>query len=224
MYVNSLHKLSAFLLLYVMTNSSIASELGKTIYESQCGACHQINGEGIPLAGFPSLKASVMVKKQDIKDLLDMVALGSKKNPAMAGYGYDLSKEELRSVLLYIRSEFGSVQTSKLSLSLINNYDVHKNYKLKQKIANIERESRNKMLALTIKKKNLLKDKNRKEMNKLSTPGALFVKSYSYEKTDIGLAEEGYELLIRKFPESNHMLKAIDRLDVIKAIKTLNNK
>jgi len=79
---------------------------GEKVYAQHCTACHQANGQGIPNT-FPALDGSAVVK--GAKDAhLDIVANGSKKNPAMAAFGKQLSDVELAAVVTYERNAWGN--------------------------------------------------------------------------------------------------------------------
>jgi len=76
-------------------------EKGKEIYNAECAACHQANGEGMPPT-FPGLKGSKVVA--DVKAALEKIQKGGNGMPA-----YDkFSPEELAAILTYIRNAFGN--------------------------------------------------------------------------------------------------------------------
>jgi cytochrome c oxidase subunit 2 len=80
---------------------------GESVYQSNCLACHQAGGEGIPAAGFPALKAS-KIATGPVAGHLDIVLNGGKQNPAMAAYGPQLSDVDLAAVITYERNAFGN--------------------------------------------------------------------------------------------------------------------
>ncbi len=82
-------------------------ERGEKVYATNCAACHQAGGEGMPAAGFPALKGSVLATT-DIKAHMDIVIHGSKKNPVMAAWGNMLNDLELASVITYERNAWGN--------------------------------------------------------------------------------------------------------------------
>lgn len=79
---------------------------GEQVY-AQCIACHGAGGEGIPAAGFPALKDSV-IAKGPVAAHLDIVINGSKVNPAMAAYGAQMSDADLAAVITYERNAWGN--------------------------------------------------------------------------------------------------------------------
>ncbi|QBG36438.1 cytochrome c oxidase subunit II [Litorilituus sediminis] len=79
---------------------------GKQIYDTNCAACHQINGKGVPPA-FPALDGGPIVTG-DISKHIDMVVNGSKKNPAMAAFYPMLSKSQIAAVITYERNAWGN--------------------------------------------------------------------------------------------------------------------
>ncbi|MGC8903730.1 c-type cytochrome [Thermus sp.] len=77
-------------------------EKGKAIYEANCAACHQANGQGMPPA-FPALAGSPNLK--DAQMILNIVKNGRGAMPAV---GAGFSEEELKAVATYIRNSFGN--------------------------------------------------------------------------------------------------------------------
>jgi len=80
--------------------------MGEKVYMTACAACHQPTGAGLPPA-FPALKGSA-IAMGDITVHLDMVVNGSKKNPAMAAFGSQLTKTEIAAVVTYERNAWGN--------------------------------------------------------------------------------------------------------------------
>lgn len=79
---------------------------GEQVY-AQCAACHQIDGTGIPAAGFPALKGGA-IATGPVAAHLDIVINGSKVNPAMAAYGAQMSDTDLAAVITYERNAWGN--------------------------------------------------------------------------------------------------------------------
>ncbi|WP_442855234.1 cytochrome c oxidase subunit II [Colwellia sp. PAMC 20917] len=80
--------------------------MGEQVYMKACAACHQVSGAGLPPA-FPALKDSA-IALGDIAAHIDMVINGSKKNPAMAAFGSQLTKTEIAAVVTYERNAWGN--------------------------------------------------------------------------------------------------------------------
>ena len=80
--------------------------MGEKVYMSACVACHQASGEGMAPV-FPALKDSP-IAKGDIGVHIDMVLNGSKKNPAMAAFGGQLTKTQIAAVVTYERNAWGN--------------------------------------------------------------------------------------------------------------------
>ncbi|MBA6336632.1 cytochrome c oxidase subunit II [Colwellia sp. BRX10-1] len=80
--------------------------MGEQVYMKACAACHQVSGAGLPPA-FPALKGSA-IALGDIAVHIDMVINGSKKNPAMAAFGSQLTKTEIAAVVTYERNAWGN--------------------------------------------------------------------------------------------------------------------
>jgi cytochrome c oxidase subunit 2 len=78
---------------------------GKTSYDKNCAACHQVTGTGIPPV-FPALKDSV-IALGDIKNHVDIV-LNGKAGTAMAAFGEQLTPTELAAIITYERNAWGN--------------------------------------------------------------------------------------------------------------------
>jgi len=80
-------------------------ERGEKVYATNCAACHQANGSGIP-PSFPALKGSAIALgpvDEHIKRVVSGVA-GS----AMQAYGAQLSEVDLAAVITYERNAWGN--------------------------------------------------------------------------------------------------------------------
>jgi cytochrome c oxidase subunit 2 len=78
---------------------------GKTSYDKNCAACHQVAGTGIPPV-FPALKGSA-IALGDIKNHVDIV-LNGKAGTAMAAFGEQLTPTELAAIITYERNAWGN--------------------------------------------------------------------------------------------------------------------
>src|SRR5436190_8231485 len=93
---------------------------GAEIYgrEGYCATCHQPDGEGLALSGFPPLAKSSWVAQDDdrlikltLKGMFGPLDLDAKKFPGqvpMTPFGGLLNDEELSAVLAYVRNSFGN--------------------------------------------------------------------------------------------------------------------
>lgn len=83
-----------------------ANEKGKGLYQRLCAACHGKAGKGDGYALFDpppaDLKALATQKKTD-EELLNTIRNGH-ANTAMGTWKYALSEEEMKQVLVYIRT------------------------------------------------------------------------------------------------------------------------
>ncbi len=82
---------------------------GEKVYATNCVACHQANGKGVPPA-FPPLDGSKMVLGP--KDAqIDAILNGVMKNgtpTAMAAFGKQLSNVEIAAVVTFTRNNWGN--------------------------------------------------------------------------------------------------------------------
>ena len=84
-------------------------ERGQGVFMSQCAACHQPNGQGLPAAGFPALTGdSMAADPARLADHIDIVLHGSDVNPAMAAFGRTLNDLDIAAVITYERNAFGN--------------------------------------------------------------------------------------------------------------------
>lgn len=74
---------------------------GKDVYEKNCLACHQANGEGLPPV-FPALKGSPIIKGEIAEHI--RIVLHGRTGTAMAAYAAQLSDSEIASVVTYERN------------------------------------------------------------------------------------------------------------------------
>jgi cytochrome c oxidase subunit 2 len=78
---------------------------GEKVYATNCSACHQANGEGLPPV-FPGLKGSALAIG-DIAGHIDIVVHG-KAGTAMAAYGPQMNDADLAAVITYERNAWGN--------------------------------------------------------------------------------------------------------------------
>jgi len=78
---------------------------GETVYNTNCAACHQANGAGIP-GVFPAIAGGVLATG-DVAGHIDIVVNG-KTGTAMQAFGEQLSAVDLAAVITYERNAFGN--------------------------------------------------------------------------------------------------------------------
>jgi len=93
---------------------------GAEIYsrDGYCATCHQPDGEGLALSGFPPLSKSSWVSQDDdrlikltLKGMFGPLELDGKKYPGqvpMTPFGGLLNDEDVAAVLTYVRNSFGN--------------------------------------------------------------------------------------------------------------------
>lgn len=90
------------------SNNNDLTELmaeGKLVYQSQCAACHQLNGSGMPPT-FPALQGGKVVIGPLARHI-DIVINGL-PNTAMAAFGDQLTAEQIAAVITYERNSWGN--------------------------------------------------------------------------------------------------------------------
>ncbi len=80
-------------------------EKGQQVYNSQCAACHQANGQGMPPA-FPSLAGNAVVNG-DPQVQIDVVVNG-RPGTAMQAFGNLLSASDIAAAITYTRNSWGN--------------------------------------------------------------------------------------------------------------------
>lgn len=88
---------------------------GGAIYRDLCSACHKPDGGGIPHL-FPTLAGSPFVSSREPTSLLRVVIQGARSvatageptGPAMPGFGWQLTDEQVAAVTTYIRNSWGN--------------------------------------------------------------------------------------------------------------------
>lgn len=88
---------------------------GRMLYLTNCNACHQPNGEGVPNT-FPPLVANSVVVADDATTAIHIVLTGgqipwSHERPsqfAMPGFGWRLSNAQVAALLTFVRSSWGN--------------------------------------------------------------------------------------------------------------------
>ena len=78
---------------------------GEEVYNGQCAACHQANGQGVPPA-FPALAGSAVVTGP-VEGHIGVVMNG-REGTAMLAFGGQLSDAEIAAVITYKRNSWGN--------------------------------------------------------------------------------------------------------------------
>ncbi|UCI05190.1 c-type cytochrome [Mesorhizobium sp. B1-1-8] len=88
---------------------------GRAIYADRCAACHVGSGEGVAKL-FPKLAGAPLANNDDATSLIRVVLAGNVAGatnamptaPAMPSFAWNLSDEEIASVLTYVRNSWGN--------------------------------------------------------------------------------------------------------------------
>ena len=79
--------------------------MGEKVYATNCAACHQPNGKGLPPA-FPALDGSKVVNGPKAEQI--NVVLNGRQGTAMQAFGKQLSDAEIAAVISYTRNNWGN--------------------------------------------------------------------------------------------------------------------
>jgi cytochrome c oxidase subunit 2 len=82
------------------------SPIGEAVYSAHCTTCHKADGKGSPPL-FPAVSGGT-ISTGPVADHVDMVLNGSKKNPMMAAWRFQLSDMEIAAVVTYERNALGN--------------------------------------------------------------------------------------------------------------------
>lgn len=88
----------------VWTKESLM-EHGQSVYATNCAACHQVNGEGLPNV-FPALKGSA-IATGDIAKHIDVVVNGV-TGTSMQAFGAQLNDADIAALVTYERNAWGN--------------------------------------------------------------------------------------------------------------------
>ena len=80
-------------------------EIGAIVYERNCVACHQLNGQGIS-GIFPALAGSDIVLNDKARHL--EILMEGVQGAAMASYANQLSEGEMASVITFVSNSWGN--------------------------------------------------------------------------------------------------------------------
>lgn len=78
------------------SDDASSKELGKTLFKTNCVACHLANGEG-GVNGAKNLGASILT----VKERVNIISNGSEVNRTMVAYKTILSPKEIQAVAEY---------------------------------------------------------------------------------------------------------------------------
>lgn len=107
-----------------MDRNTLMSE-GKAVYDSQCSACHQPNGQGMPPT-FPALQGGKITTGL-LATHIDIVLNGAIKT-SMPAFGKQLSDEQIAAVITYERNSWGNDNQIKFGSQaggLVQPEDIH---------------------------------------------------------------------------------------------------
>ena len=94
------------------SSGGTAIKNGKSLYETNCAACHQVNGMGLKGA-FPPLKGSKVVTDDNLELYVDIIMNGYDARPefgvmAAVGTNMNFTAEEVTAIINYERTSWGN--------------------------------------------------------------------------------------------------------------------
>lgn len=97
--------MSAFMLAAALSSSAASAQTpdGKTVFATNCAACHQAGGTGIPGA-FPALKGNTFVAG----DGNLVIATVLKGRGGMPAFAESIDDAQLAAVISYVRTSWGN--------------------------------------------------------------------------------------------------------------------
>ena len=191
--LNKTHTCLLVVTLLSWASSITAGENGSLLYKAQCAACHQKDAMGIKDA-LPSLATSDIVNGE-LSDLVDLIVKGN-HGTAMRPYGVKLNEDQLIAIIEYLQATYSDKQDKRENIRPL--------VIAAKKQAELEKAERDKQYQQCLN-----------ELNGIAEPDKLFEKSHGCEEDNLQLAIYGYNLLIKKFPGSDLVPKATERLDII---------
>ncbi|MEZ5563736.1 MAG: cytochrome D1 domain-containing protein [Gammaproteobacteria bacterium] len=125
------------ILLPLFATPGIAADKGETLYQANCGGCHQANGQGLAGA-FPPLAASDYIAKNP-KGVLDVTLKGLSGKLVVNGVEYNntmpamshISDGDLSAILTYVLNSWGN-SGGKITAKEVHQYRVDNGLELKQ--------------------------------------------------------------------------------------------
>ena len=128
---------TAAILLPLFAMQGFAADKGETLYQTNCGGCHQANGQGLTGA-FPPLAASDYIAKNP-KGVLDVTLKGLSGKLVVNGVEYNntmpamshLSDGDLSAILSYVLNSWGN-SGGKITAKEVHQYRVDNGLELKQ--------------------------------------------------------------------------------------------
>lgn len=98
-----------------MEDDDPAMQLGRTIYEAQCSACHAPDGSGVP-GQFAALAGSSLAQSSNPTSLVRIILEGARAaqteryptRHVMPAFDWKLDDEEVAAVATYVRNAFGN--------------------------------------------------------------------------------------------------------------------
>jgi mono/diheme cytochrome c family protein len=97
------YRLAAVSIVATLAIPAIAAADGKSLFNDNCSACHQVTGKGVKGA-FPALAGSPFV--QGNPQILTTTVLNGRAG--MPAFKDDLSDADLSAILTYVRASWGN--------------------------------------------------------------------------------------------------------------------
>ncbi|KPA16019.1 cellulosome anchoring protein [Candidatus Magnetomorum sp. HK-1] len=157
------------------------------------------------------LKFNKVIKSENTASLMHIVNSKTLGNiiVVMAGAkGVPIFNDKIMDVYFTVTDNLNKTKTTTLEvteLQLMNDSKVDIPYKLNNLSISIE----------SSKEMKKVYEKNRKKIKAAKTPNQLLILGFKFEKINKELAIESYNEILTRFPESDLIVKAIDRISIL---------
>ncbi len=91
----------------------------EALYLAACGSCHGVDGYGQPDARYAPIVGLSSIRREQPDDLVNVILHGvdgaTNTSPKMPGFSEELNSEQIAGITNYVRTNFGSLDSSEVS-------------------------------------------------------------------------------------------------------------